>query len=98
ISFAKIIALQHPRNGMTGCQLEHPRSTQRIEPARVEHYFSLLRFEYLEHLRLIGFCVLPDLLLRQWRTRCAFAAGITNSSSKIAYQKQYLMPQILKLA
>jgi len=98
VALGEIIALQHAGHGITSCQLQHASGTQFIEPGRIEHNLGLFRFEYLEHLRGIGFGIFLHLRFRQGRARHAFTGGITDHAGKVADQEQDMVPQILKLA
>src|ERR1019366_2450297 len=67
------------------------------KPAPVEVHDSFPRIENLEDLRLVGLCVLFNLLLREWRPRRRAARGVADHAREIADQEDDRVPEILKM-
>lgn len=98
IALAKVIALQHPRNGVLRGKTNEVSRGQLVHPGGIEGYFGLGRVEDLEDLGLVRLRILQNLLARQGRTGNTFPTGVTNHPSEVADEEDHLMPQVLELA
>ena len=58
----EVLALEHLRDRVLGCQADEVVGGEFREPAAVEIDDGLLRIENLEHLGFVGFSVLLNLL------------------------------------
>src|SRR2546430_7578189 len=67
------------------------------EPAAVEINHGFLRVQNLEDLGFVGFGVLFDLVAAQRLARDGAARRVADHSGKIADQKNYRMPEVLKV-
>ena len=66
-------SLQHLRDRGAARQIQEARDAERIDPRTVEPDLGRFRFEHTEHLVLVGFRVLPDLLRLENRARGGLA-------------------------
>src|SRR5258706_15808994 len=97
VALAEIVALEHARDVVLRCQLDHVDRSKLVHPGGVERHFGLFRIEHLENLRLIRVGIFRDLIAGHRRSSGIFSRRITDHSGEIPDQKNDVMTKILKL-
>ncbi len=96
-AFVELIALQHLRNRKLRRQPDNALKTERVEPLGVKAYLSLLPVQNAKNLVGVALCIFVDLLARQRLARDGAPCRVANQRSKIADQKDNLVPKILEV-
>ena len=95
IALAKVITLQHPRNGVLRGKTNEVSRGQLVHPGGIEGYFGLGRVEDLEDLGLCTSPHSPEPARASGEDGNTFPTGVTNHPSEVADEEDHLMPQVL---
>ena len=94
----EVVALHHPRHGVSAGQLNHAACAQGVAPFAVVTNFGLGGVQHQAGLLVIGFGVGLDLLRGQWRAGGVAARRVANHAGEVPNQKNHRMAQVLQLA
>ena len=100
VAFGKVLAFQHPRHGVTRCELNHAARTaklRRVTPLRVVANFGFFFVQNQTGLLIVSFRIGFNLLTRERRARGVAPRWIANHRSKITNQENHRVSQVLQL-
>ena len=98
VASREIFPLQHARQGVTRCQLDHAARAQGIRPFRVVANLGTLRIKHQTSLAIVGCRIGFDLFACERRSRGVAPRRVTDGRREITDQKYDRVPQILELA